>query len=91
LNIVVVEGGPKALARYKALMMRRIKWSNEDDSEHLIHANHCHLVWEGVLRQPEYRGFRQIACPTEQNLKETLGDSGQQYFDAARNFIPPIQ
>jgi len=35
ISLVIVEGGPKATKRYKKLMLRRIKWSgeNNDDEE----------------------------------------------------------
>lgn len=31
--MVVVEGGPKSLRRYKKLMMRRIKWDQEEEED----------------------------------------------------------
>ena len=35
MNLVVVEGGPRAIRKYKKLMVHRIKWNNdgEDDDE----------------------------------------------------------
>ena len=29
INVVVVEGGPKALKKYKRLMLHRIKWKRD--------------------------------------------------------------
>lgn len=34
-NMVLVEGGPKAIKKYKKLMLRRIKWN--DLSKHRKH------------------------------------------------------
>ena len=48
VNIVVVEGGPKQLKKYRQLMLKRIKW-NEDsytDKDGTEHNNRCELVWE---------------------------------------------
>ena len=48
VNIVVVEGGPKQQKKYKQLMMKRIKWSEETykDKEGSEVENQCVLVWE---------------------------------------------
>mgnify|MGYP001795835818 CR=1 FL=1 len=56
LNVVVVEGGPKALKKFKHLMLHRIKWSEDrkrrhrqedsDDEDEEKNINHCVLVWE---------------------------------------------
>jgi hypothetical protein len=51
LNLVIIEGGPKAVKKYKQLMLHRIKWAEEkkkkqvdEDGERKI--NTCVLVWE---------------------------------------------
>jgi len=53
VNIVVVEGGPKAVKKFKRLMLHRIKWEDEkdsDDDNDEEAANKktapCVLVWE---------------------------------------------
>merc|ERR1712136_279209 len=61
-NIVVIEGGPRAVKRYRKLMMRRIKWTEDhkddddgadsDDSEGVTAPklqDHCVLFWEGMV------------------------------------------
>merc|ERR1712232_726267 len=69
-NIVIIEGGPRAVKRYRKLMMRRIKWSedqakdddDDDDSgdEENVTApklhDHCVLIWEGVVKQRNFKG-----------------------------------
>ena len=35
INIVIVEGGPKGLKKFRKLMMRRIKWDPEKKGEGL--------------------------------------------------------
>ncbi len=48
VNVVVVEGGPKAQKKYKQLMMNRIKWDEESytDKDGSEMDNSCALVWE---------------------------------------------
>lgn len=53
MNLVIVEGGPKAIKKFKRLMLHRIKWEDEkesdDDQEEdstSKKAVPCVLVWE---------------------------------------------
>ena len=54
VNLVIVEGGPKAIKKFKRLMLHRIKWedgkdSDEDDDEKQERSKKeapCVLVWE---------------------------------------------
>ncbi len=48
VNVVVVEGGPKNIKKYKQLMLRRIKWDEEvyKDKDGVESDNACVLVWE---------------------------------------------
>ncbi|NXP66908.1 PRPF3 protein, partial [Chloropsis cyanopogon] len=57
VNVVVVEGGPKAQKKFKRLMLHRIKWDeqtsntkgeddDESDEESVKKTNKCSLVWE---------------------------------------------
>ena len=48
VNIVVVEGGPKQLKKYRQLMLKRIKWGEDTytDKDGTEHGNKCELVWE---------------------------------------------
>ena len=48
VNVVVVEGGPKAQKKYRQLMLHRIKWDEETytDKDGSERDNSCALVWE---------------------------------------------
>lgn len=50
LNLVIAEGGPKAIKKYKQLMLHRIKWAEEKKKKHDDDegkkVNTCVLVWE---------------------------------------------
>jgi len=87
-NLVIVEGGPYAIAKYKKLMMQRIDWKEEVEpleggeetpGEQLTHGadipmlqNRCTLVWEGELKQRGFRKFSSERCPTDAMAKERL-------------------
>jgi U4/U6 small nuclear ribonucleoprotein PRP3 len=72
-NIVVVEGGAKALRRYKKLMLRRIDWSvpsagDESDRPAGGRPNHCVLIWEGPIAEPAFDLFKTVTIPTENGV-----------------------
>ncbi|CAH2224788.1 jg22513, partial [Pararge aegeria aegeria] len=54
--VVVTEGGPKQHAKYKRLMLNRIKWEEEmvKDADGGEIPNACHLVWEGVTARRSF-------------------------------------
>ncbi|ORZ08531.1 pre-mRNA processing factor 3-domain-containing protein, partial [Lobosporangium transversale] len=96
-TIVVVEGGGKAINQYKKLMLRRIDWTDNtrlDGSEVTAASengatidNKCLLVWEGQLRERQFKTFRFFKCRTDAQLKETLARFGvQHYWDQALAF-----
>ena len=97
---MVVEGGPKGINRYKNLMLKRIDWNHRpvptsmsfEESEaaraNWERPNDCALVWEGMNRESQYRGFRFIPCTTDLKVKETLGERCVHYWDLARNYKP---
>jgi U4/U6 small nuclear ribonucleoprotein PRP3 len=50
-------------------------------------ANYCHLVWEGQIPNPIFKGFRFKKCPTDGIAKEFLGrGKGDHYWDLAKAF-----
>merc|ERR1719150_2783121 len=54
VNMVVVEGGPKGIAKYDRLMMRRIRWGDdlmESRQGNVDNSKYCKKVWTGVGRK----------------------------------------
>ncbi|CAB3381821.1 Hypothetical predicted protein [Cloeon dipterum] len=47
-NVIIVEGGPKQMKKYKRLMLNRIKWEEDNikDGDGNEVPNKCVLVWE---------------------------------------------
>ncbi|CAN0403989.1 unnamed protein product, partial [Ectocarpus sp. 12 AP-2014] len=71
MNMVVVEGGPKAVRAYTKLMTRRIRWgeeefgegdsdsdSDEEVSKPALSGCMCELVWQGTVQTRSFPAFR---------------------------------
>ncbi|EZA52724.1 U4/U6 small nuclear ribonucleoprotein Prp3 [Ooceraea biroi] len=71
-NVVVVEGGTKQLAKYKRLMMHRIKWEEDivKDNDGNNVSNKCVLVWEGTTKQRHFGEIKFKVCPIEKMARE---------------------
>ncbi|XP_018590550.1 U4/U6 small nuclear ribonucleoprotein Prp3 isoform X1 [Scleropages formosus] len=94
VNIVVVEGGPKAQKKFKKLMLSRIKWeeptnSKRDDpegsdDEGMKKKNKCTLVWEGTAKERSFGEVKFKQCPTENMAREHFKKHGtEHYWDMA--------
>jgi len=93
-NIVIIEGGPRAVKRYRKLMTRRIKWSEDqtkddddgndsDDSENVtapkLH-DHCVLIWEGAVKARNFKNWKVTHARSEQEARKTLADRGSEHY-----------
>ncbi|EDQ90710.1 uncharacterized protein MONBRDRAFT_20505 [Monosiga brevicollis MX1] len=65
-NIVIVEGGPRNMRKYKRLMTHRINWNDkvansaaddEDGEGEERGPNTCTLIWEGTLERRFFKDF----------------------------------
>ncbi|NXN82143.1 PRPF3 protein, partial [Bombycilla garrulus] len=95
VNVVVVEGGPKAQKKFKHLMLHRIKWDeqtsntkgeddDESDKESAKKTNNCSLVWEGTAKDRSFGEMRFKQCPTENMAREHFKKhSAEHYWDLA--------
>uniref|UniRef100_A0A3B5R403 U4/U6 small nuclear ribonucleoprotein Prp3 n=1 Tax=Xiphophorus maculatus TaxID=8083 RepID=A0A3B5R403_XIPMA len=89
VNIVVVEGGPKAQKKFKRLMMHRIKWeehnSKRDDGDDDTRRNNkCWLIWEGTAKERSFGEMKFKQCPTENMAREHFKKHGtEHYWDLA--------
>ncbi|XP_066577127.1 U4/U6 small nuclear ribonucleoprotein Prp3 isoform X2 [Amia ocellicauda] len=94
INIVVVEGGPKAQKKFKRLMLHRIKWDEQSnskredpegsDEEGVKKKNKCALVWEGTAKERSFGEMKFKQCPTENMAREHFKKHGtEQYWDLA--------
>jgi len=92
-NVVVVEGGPRASKRYKKLMMRRIKWGEDatkeddddgSDDDDAVTApklqDHCVLIWEGVVKQRNFKNWKVTNARSEAEARKTLADRGAEHY-----------
>ena len=71
-NVVVVEGGPKQLAKYERLMMHRIKWEEDivKDNDGNDVENKCIQVWKGMTKQRHFGEMKFKVCPIEKTARE---------------------
>uniref|UniRef100_A0A3B3SEN5 U4/U6 small nuclear ribonucleoprotein Prp3 n=1 Tax=Paramormyrops kingsleyae TaxID=1676925 RepID=A0A3B3SEN5_9TELE len=94
VNIVVVEGGPKAQKKFKKLMLSRIKWEEQtnskredgegSDDEASKKTNKCSLVWEGTAKERSFGEVKFKQCPTENMAREHFKKHGtEHYWDLA--------
>ncbi|KAF7238360.1 U4/U6 small nuclear ribonucleoprotein Prp3 [Varanus komodoensis] len=95
VNVVVVEGGPKAQKKFKRLMLHRIKWDeqtsntkgdddDESDEESVKKTNKCSLVWEGTAKERSFGEMKFKQCPTENMAREHFKKHGaEHYWDLA--------
>merc|ERR1719296_183111 len=104
-NVVVVEGGPKALKKYTALMQRRIQWvpdgMQEGDAEELEEEDadgnlirkvykQCALVWQGTVAKRTFKGFAFEICRSEDAARQVFVNRGvPHYWDMCRNYNDP--
>jgi U4/U6 small nuclear ribonucleoprotein PRP3 len=85
-NLVIVEGGPWSIDKYKKLMIQRIDWTENLEplestpgeeqpsygADIVPEQNKCTLVWEGELKQRGFKKFSSERCPTEAMSKDRL-------------------
>lgn len=87
-NLVIVEGGAKALRKYRNLLLRRIDWdagtANAQEESLPSEQNRCKLVWEGPIAEAAFENFKTVNLPTEASLKSFLKRRGMEaHYDSA--------
>jgi len=101
-NIVVVEGGPRAVKRYKKLMVRRIKWTedqkddddDDDDADDGVTApklqDNCVLIWEGIVKNRNFKNWKVTHARAEGEARKLLADRGaEHYWDMLARYRDP--
>lgn len=73
LALVVVEGGPKGVRRFKALVTRRIQWEE---------TNSAKLVWQGIVVKRAFSQFKFQECKATATARRVLeGRNVPHYWD----------
>ncbi|RLN44367.1 hypothetical protein BBJ28_00012633 [Nothophytophthora sp. Chile5] len=81
INVVVVEGGKKAVKHYTKLLMKRIDWLGTRDADHdsdseaedaSSRGNGCQLVWQGVAARKAFNNFRFQECRTAITARKVM-------------------
>lgn len=77
-NLIIVEGGSKAVNFYKKLMLRRIKWTESVQPKDLNEAppdlsgNKCTLLWEGQITELQFQKWSVMYSNTDDEALEVL-------------------
>lgn len=88
-NIIVVEGLPKHLKHYKALLTRRINWEQPPPpkdgqdlgSEPMTGGpNACRLLWEGTVAKASWSRFEMKEVKGEVDVKEYFLKLGLEHY-----------
>lgn len=92
INVVVVEGGPKAQRFFKRLMMKRLRW--EEDKKGKRHEEDedgetkwCEIMWSGETKKRNFgeMTFKQVS--TSQQAREFFAKHGvEHYWDSAHAY-----
>ncbi|KAK9485518.1 pre-mRNA processing factor 3-domain-containing protein [Lipomyces starkeyi] len=98
-NLVVVEGGSRAIKLYKKLLLNRIDWahntqkiSSPNDAASngpptKSSDNKCDLVWEGELKQHQFKRWNVRTTESEAEAREILERSQvPHYWNLAKNW-----
>ncbi len=94
--LVVIEGGPWAIKKYKKLMLRRMKWTappegvSEEDKARIaeeVKDNKAALVWEGVVKKRIFDRWRVMDVRSDTEARRLLADKAVVRFEATNNFI----
>jgi len=95
-NLVVVEGGARAIKRYKKLMTKRIKWkedrkddeeSDEEDEEEQEDNQDCVCIWEGIIQERNFKNWKSQTCKTDDEARKVLKEKKvEHYWDMLHRF-----
>jgi len=91
-SVIIIEGGPKAIRRYKKLMLRRIKWGDlekvDKDGYQKNKDNKCDLIWEGEVLKPSFIEFQVKKFKHILYARKFLAERGcPHYFDLSRTYV----
>lgn len=94
--LVVVEGSPRDVLRYKKLLLRRIQWTEaaplreEDEGKVLpnLGSNRCTLVWEGQLMDQQFKRWTTESAEDEVSAVDLLRRNGaESYWIKAKGVV----
>ncbi|CDZ98607.1 Putative u4/u6 small nuclear ribonucleoprotein [Phaffia rhodozyma] len=59
-----------------------------EEEEQNMEDNRCDLVWEGPIRERNFKFFKPKSTESERMAREFLGEKNQGYWDVASKFVP---
>ncbi|KAK9462881.1 pre-mRNA processing factor 3-domain-containing protein [Lipomyces oligophaga] len=89
-TLVVAEGGSRAIKLYKKLLLNRIDWTSTGEvvsTDQIETENKCELVWEGQLKQHQFRRWISRALESDSEAREMLEKMNcLNYWNLAKNW-----
>ena len=91
INIVVVEGGPKAQRKFNRLMTVRIRWDEDKKGKKTQEladepGKLCELIWEGQSSNNNFGLMTFKQCATDEEASEFFRNHGvEHYWDLAHS------
>ena len=92
INVVIVEGGPKAQRKFNRLMTIRIKWDEDKKGKKLeepsadMAGKLCELIWEGHSGNHHFGNMTFKQCTTDEEALEFFRKHGvEQYWKLAHS------
>ncbi|XP_076809565.1 U4/U6 small nuclear ribonucleoprotein Prp3-like [Clavelina lepadiformis] len=92
INVVVVEGGPKAQRKFKRLMLVRIKWDEDKKGKRIQDTGleegekMCELIWEGQASSGNFGDMTFKQCTTDEEAHYFFKKHGvEHYWDLAHS------
>merc|ERR1719316_2038450 len=96
-NFVIVEGNIKAARRYRRLMLRRIKWGEDDDEENedeedsenedAVKKQECQLVWDGFVKTRIFPAWKVLNAKNEAEIRAALSPhKAEHYWDMIKKY-----
>ncbi|TMW60454.1 hypothetical protein Poli38472_000496 [Pythium oligandrum] len=83
INVIIVEGGRKAIKHYTRLLTKRIRWNDNgtgddasddeaSDDENAENTSGCVLVWQGIVARRAFNNFRFQECRTATTARKVM-------------------
>ena len=86
INVVIVEGGPKAQRKFNRLMTIRIKWDEDKKGKKMEEAmvegagKLCELIWEGQSGNHNFGNMTFKQCTTDEEALEFFRKHGVEHY-----------
>jgi len=85
-NAVIAEGGSRSIKKFTKLLLSRIKWGGQEgqveepDDDDAASQNKTTLIWQGVVKKPNFKNFHLEECRSEGLARKFLHDKNVEHY-----------